>query len=114
LVGLNIVAIPIHANRKRCNVGNYPIQKRIFRDEVVFSGDKQLVQRLLLNLTDNALKHTERGHIEFALQVTNDKIELTISDTGKEYQKQIFLMSLTAFIEPTRRAPGPPGAKVLD
>ena len=91
--------------------GNYPIQKSSFQldelvrdlvddvksladgrlievrlahcDKVEFTGDKQLMQRLLLNLSDNALKNTEQGFIEFNLQNTDRNIELVIRDTGK-------------------------------
>ncbi len=93
------------------DTGNYPIQKSSFQldelvydllddvkslaegrsievrlaycDKVEFAGDKQLMQRLLLNLSDNALKNTEQGFIEFNLQNTDSNIELTIKDTGK-------------------------------
>ena len=52
-------------------------------EQIAFSGDKQLIQRLLLNLSDNALKYTERGFIEFSLQKRDNSIELIIRDSGK-------------------------------
>lgn len=65
-------------------VDGRPVEIRFTRcDEVQFNGDKQLMQRVLLNLSDNALKYTERGKIEFTLQSQNDEIDLVISDTGK-------------------------------
>jgi len=38
---------------------------------------------LKILLSDNALKNTEQGFIEFNLQNTDSNIELTIKDTGK-------------------------------
>jgi heavy metal sensor kinase len=92
------------------DANSYPIQKRKFRldevlsetvedaqnlseernvkidlkkgDPVEIFGDEHLIRRLLLNLTDNALKYTREGEIEFALESSRDEIELTIRDTG--------------------------------
>ena len=92
------------------DANNYPIQKRKFRldqvlsetvedaknlsekrnvkiglkkdDPVEFFGDEHLIRRLLLNLTDNALKYTREGEIEFTLESSPDVIELAIRDTG--------------------------------
>jgi len=54
----------------------------IYCDQVNFFGDEQLIRRLLLNLSDNALKYTEKGHIEFSLKVQNNAVEIKIKDTG--------------------------------
>jgi heavy metal sensor kinase len=95
----------------RSDTGDYPIQKSTFQldvlvndliddlksfvdgrpveirlvhcDKITFSGDKQLFQRLVLNLSDNALKNTEQGYIEVKLQKLDNSLELTIRDTGK-------------------------------
>jgi signal transduction histidine kinase len=92
------------------DANNYPIRKRKFRldevlsetvedaqnlsekknvnialkkdDPVEFLGDEHLIRRLLLNITDNALKYTREGEIEFALESYPDEIQLTIRDTG--------------------------------
>ena len=88
----------------------YPIEKKVFRlDEAmqetiedsqilaedrpikIFAtstkpvecfGDEQLIRHLLLNLSDNALKYTREGKIEFNLKHLRDQIEIRISDTG--------------------------------
>ncbi len=94
------------------DTGKYPVQRSVFRldrlvrdvvedidcladgkpvairlthcDESTISGDRQLIERLLLNLADNALKNTEQGHVEFSLHRRNEKqIELTLADSGK-------------------------------
>lgn len=51
-------------------------------DPVRFTGDRQLIHRLLLNLCDNALRHTSKGHIDLSLQADGEQVELTVSDTG--------------------------------
>jgi len=89
---------------------SYPIQKNKFRlDEVLsetvedaqnlsekgavkirlnkgvpveFIGDEHLIRRLLLNITDNALKYTHNGEIEFGLKPLPDMVEISIRDTG--------------------------------
>lgn len=51
-------------------------------DTTEFSGDEQLIRRLLLNLADNALKNTERGAITLSLIRNSGSIQIRISDTG--------------------------------
>ena len=90
--------------------GQYPIQKTVFRldevlrqtvedaeilahnhslevrlercDEVLFKGDEGLIRRLLLNLSENALKFTHSGMIQFTLAAHQELIELTVRDSG--------------------------------
>ena len=49
---------------------------------VEFVGDEYLIRRLLLNITDNALKHTHNGEIEFGLKSFSEGVEISIGDTG--------------------------------
>lgn len=51
-------------------------------DAVVCLGDVSLLRRLLLNLTDNALKHTPSGTITLTLIHQADQLECAIRDTG--------------------------------
>jgi len=94
----------------KSDTGMYPIQMRKFRlDEILqetvedaknlsqsknieiclekcprleYLGDEQLIRRLLLNLSDNALKNTFKGQIKFYLKIHSDSVEIRISDTG--------------------------------
>lgn len=94
----------------RSDAGRYPIEKGVFRLDkamqetvedaqilvedrpikilshgngpVEFFGDEQLIRHLLLNLTDNALKYTREGKIEFRLKPQSDGIIIQIEDTG--------------------------------
>lgn len=62
---------------------NRPIEVNLVHcDQVEFLGDEQLIRRLLLNLSDNALKYTEQGQIDFSLKAQNEIVEIKISDTG--------------------------------
>lgn len=60
---------PIHVNLIHC-------------EQVEFFADEQLIRRLLLNLSDNALKYTQKGQIDFSLKSQNEIIEIKITDTG--------------------------------
>lgn len=44
--------------------------------------DPQLTERILRNLVSNAVKYTDKGHIEITLNKHNDKWLVTIKDTG--------------------------------
>ena len=56
--------------------------------------DPALLQRVLMNLCQNALKFTQRGQITLQLQVTPIQVEVAICDTGcgiaKELQEEVF------------------------
>lgn len=92
------------------DAGSYPIQKQKFHlDEVLqetvedaqnltedgsvkillnkcspveYFGDEHLIRRLLLNISDNALKYTCEGQIEFGLKLMPGAVKISISDTG--------------------------------
>jgi len=51
-------------------------------DPIQFSGDEALIRRLLLNLSDNALKYTEKGQITLSLSHQPDAVKIQICDTG--------------------------------
>lgn len=51
-------------------------------DRVDFVGDPRLIKQLLFNLSDNALKYTRQGRIDFSLQIRDETVEIQIRDTG--------------------------------
>lgn len=64
-------------------------------EPMVLKGDLRLIQRMVANLIDNAIKYTERGSIEVLLRSNGSgHAEICVSDTGMgisaEDQKYIF------------------------
>ena len=63
--------------------------------ELPMRGDEQLLQRLFINLLDNAIKYNRiGGHISVEAEKSGDKYRVTITDTGagisKDEQAKIF------------------------
>jgi heavy metal sensor kinase len=51
--------------------------------EMLFRGDENLLRRLLLNLLDNAIKHTPKGGaVTISCRRTGEQYVITVSDTG--------------------------------
>jgi len=72
---------------------------------LILQGDGDKLKRLFLNLLDNAIKYTpQSGRVEINITEEKEFAKISISDTGIEYQKKIFLIYLTAFIMLTNRA----------
>src|SRR5690606_5274290 len=44
--------------------------------------DPRHLRRIVSNLVSNALKYTEKGEIELLLDVKDEKVHLTVKDTG--------------------------------
>lgn len=69
--------------------------KTISKEITAVKGDRNLLQRVITNLLDNAIKHTEKnGKIEFVLVEKEKEFLFCISDEGKgipeKYHKKIF------------------------
>jgi two-component system, sensor histidine kinase len=50
--------------------------------EVWVSSDDEMLERILRNLLDNAIKYTERGRIDLEVDASADSVRLTVRDTG--------------------------------
>ena len=64
-------------------------------DEVLYYGDEHLLRQMLLNLLDNAIRHTPAGGaIRVSLSHTDSECEVVVEDTGEgipaEAQSHIF------------------------
>ncbi len=70
-------AAQVIAGRKGVRVACLPAP------ETAFSGDEDLLRQMLLNLLDNAIRHTsEGGEITLQLKPEADRLCVTITDTG--------------------------------
>ncbi|MDP4095082.1 MAG: ATP-binding protein [Bacillota bacterium] len=57
--------------------------------KVMYYGDSNLIKRLLVILTDNALKYTsEGGKVEIQSKISNHTVEIYVSDTGEGIEKE--------------------------
>lgn len=63
-------------------LGTHPVELQVPADAIVWC-DPRLVERALLNLLDNALRHTPRGtHIVVAVEVDRAEWSLRVTDDG--------------------------------
>lgn len=69
-------------------------------------GDALRVQQVLINLVGNAVKFTERGHVEIALEPRGESYALVISDTGVGVEASVRDRLFQAFEQGSRRLGG--------
>ncbi|MEO0183455.1 MAG: ATP-binding protein, partial [candidate division WOR-3 bacterium] len=48
----------------------------------LYTGDRFLIQQVLINLISNAIKFTEKGKVELEIKYAQDKFFIIVSDTG--------------------------------
>ncbi len=68
-----------HLARERCIEIR---QEGVISDEVMIMADCQSIARVLRNLLDNALKFTPRGGVVTIRVAQDDKVKLSVADTG--------------------------------
>ncbi len=71
------------------------IETRVYGEQADVEADGAAIQRLLVNLLDNAIKHSpEEGNIQAVLEFTADRVYLWVEDEGpgirRAEQKRIF------------------------
>lgn len=63
-------------------------------DDVFVNTDELLLERIVRNLLANAIKYTDQGKIDIAVVAKDDKVHITVNDTGRgvpiEEQEHIF------------------------
>jgi signal transduction histidine kinase len=78
---LNIV-IPLAADK------NLALDSVIAEDVVPFTGDQKRIEQIMINLLSNAVKFTDKGRISLSCTVENEKIILSVADTGIGVRKE--------------------------
>lgn len=62
--------------------------------DLIVSGDEFLLEQMLSNLLENAIRYTDQGHVRLSLKREKDEVIIEVEDTGigipKEYQDRVF------------------------
>lgn len=51
-------------------------------DDITYSCNRNRIKQLVINLTDNAIKYTVKGHIDITCKESNENVIVEVSDTG--------------------------------
>ncbi|GKX30949.1 PAS domain-containing sensor histidine kinase [Vallitalea longa] len=51
-------------------------------DDITYNCNRNRIKQLIINLTDNAIKYTEKGHIDIICKESDASIIIEVSDTG--------------------------------
>lgn len=68
-------------------------------EKIYIESDKERLIQIILNLTDNAVKYTERGGISVAAKLDGDDLLFSVSDTGVGIPEEHFRKIFTRFYE---------------
>lgn len=65
-----------------------------YKDPIFVYADAERIYRVIINLVSNAIKYTDKGEVVIGMEVTGEKVEVAIKDTGvgiaPEHLKRIF------------------------
>ncbi len=78
----------VSAFEKKAEGRGLKIKLRLPKEIIKIYADSDKITQVFTNLIGNAMKFTERGHIELALLDRDEKIECTIVDTGRGISKE--------------------------
>jgi signal transduction histidine kinase len=83
----------MHQVRARADLKHLTLAKRL-SDRLAVCCDRLRLERILLNLVDNAIKFTEAGSVELRAEARAGRLEIQVADTGEgiaeEYHSLIF------------------------
>lgn len=72
----------IQANKKIAEDKNLVLSHSSTDNALQVFGDKEKIRQVLNNLVQNALKYTEKGKVEILVREENQKVTLSVKDTG--------------------------------
>jgi len=86
---------PVYKENKEAFANeNIKFKVKYLKDDILMYSDPLRLQQVLINLTDNAFKFTEKGLIEIGVNIKNNNAEFYVKDTGigltEEKMKIIF------------------------
>jgi len=64
------------------NEKNIKIKTKFVSDDVEVFGDKDKLRQVFVNLISNAIKYSESGNIKIVTETINEKIKISIQDSG--------------------------------
>lgn len=70
--------------------------------DVVIEADREKIEQMLINLIGNALKFTMEGHILIGFQEKDDRVELTVEDTGEGIPEEELSTIFDKFMQVTK------------
>lgn len=77
-----------------CKKKGLSLECFLWRDSLRMMGDRDMLYRLFVNLITNAVKFTEKGKISMTSRKVEDRILVTVTDTGSgiepEYLERVF------------------------
>jgi len=76
---INEIMLLFYATAKEKNI---ELSYKTLDKEIIFSTDKNLFEQILINLVDNAIKYTDHGFVIISAEKTNDKLILSVEDSG--------------------------------
>ncbi|RUO75647.1 PAS domain-containing hybrid sensor histidine kinase/response regulator [Pseudidiomarina taiwanensis] len=62
---------------------NKGLELRYTPTNAIVSSDRRLLSRVIQNLLSNAVRYTERGHVEITFAATDTSLAIAIKDTGR-------------------------------
>lgn len=79
---IDAIDTTIETLRERAEAKGLYIRKDFDCDRVMIEGDKNKVIQILLNLTDNAIKFTEKGGVSLGIDDSSGALAFYVQDTG--------------------------------
>lgn len=106
---VDLAALATHAGTSwQTRAGEQSVRVTVSAQEPIWVlGERRLLERLLANLVDNALKHTPAGgRVMVAVDTRGDRARLVVQDTGPGIAPEDLPQLFDRFFTPHRPTPG--------